>query len=79
MAGLLRKAGPEGGEAHKALRAWRSLVKLADERGLSGFGLPASEMLVADVVALEMERAHRAARGSRGGRTVGTSFREGFR
>jgi hypothetical protein len=79
LAKLIRtKAGPEGGDAHKAIRAWRLLQKAAQERGLPDCGLPSSPALVAEIVASELCRALREASGSQGGRTVGTTILKGF-
>ena len=75
---FLVKGGPEGGTTHKGLRAWRSLQAEAARYGHEASGLPASKGLVAHVVRSELARAMAASSGSQGGRTVGTTFRDGF-
>ena len=75
---IVASGGPEGDVLHKALRSWRLLVETARARGLPDDGLPAGEAIVADIVSAERERAASAARGSRGGITVGKTILEGF-
>lgn len=72
------KAGPEGASAAKALRSWRLLEAVAEERGLPEYGLPAGGLLVADIVAADLARARAASTGSRGGVTVGKTIADGF-
>ena len=72
------KAGPDGGNAAKGLRSLRLLCAHARARGLAADGLPASAALVATIVVAETARAAEAARGSRGGATVGGTIRDGF-
>ena len=70
--------GEDESSAVAALRAWRALAATARERGLPHNGLPAGDVLVADVVAGEKRRARAAGAGSRGGVTVGQTFLDGF-
>jgi hypothetical protein len=79
---LRSKAGPDGGRAHSALRAWRLLRTVldagADRPSPVGSEEPAREAVVAYCVALGLQRATIAGRGSQGGRTVGATLRDGF-
>ena len=72
------KAGPEGGNAAKGLRAWRLLQLRARRMGRTDNGLPCSRATTAAIVAEEVTRATSAARGSQGGSTVGKSIQDGF-
>lgn len=72
------KAGPEGGNAAKGLRSLRLLCVHARARGLADDGMPASAALISTIIVAEAARAAAAARGSRGGATVGGTIRDGF-
>ena len=72
------KAGPEGGNAHKALRAWRLLQEAAQRMGRTDYGLPCGRALVGAIVMREQTRATAAGTEARDGATVGGTVREGF-
>ena len=59
---LEAKAGPEGENAKKGLRAWRLLSMHACENQLPRNGLPAGKALVAHLVDLEACRARAKAK-----------------
>ncbi|KAL3917142.1 MAG: hypothetical protein SGPRY_006520 [Prymnesium sp.] len=75
---LEAKAGPEGENAKKGLRAWRLLAEHARDHRLPQNRLPADQALMAHLVDLEACRARVKSRGSRGGQTVGLTIAEGF-
>ena len=72
------KAGPEGCNAHKGLRAWRLLQAAAQATARTDFGLPCSRAMVAAIVQRENRRATAAGTAERSGATVGGTVREGF-
>ncbi|KAL3918663.1 MAG: hypothetical protein SGPRY_005927 [Prymnesium sp.] len=73
------KAGPEGENANKGLRAWNLLAERVRKLGLPDGGLPAGEDLVASIIRDESRRALARQKGSRGGKTVGSVIADGFR
>ena len=73
------KAGPEGENAKKGLRAWNLLAERVQKLGLPDGGLPAGEALVASIIRDESRRALARQKGSRGGDTVGSVIADGFR
>ena len=75
---IAAKAGPEGGNAHTALRAWRLLQAAAKAMARTDFGLPCGRAMVAVIVQRENRRAAAAATAERSGATVGGTVREGF-
>ena len=75
---IAAKAGPEGGNAHKGLRAWRLLQAAAKATARTDMGLPCSRAMVGAIVQRENRRATAAGTAARSGSTVGGTVREGL-